>query len=333
LKEQSIRLLHEESELQQQELKNARLQMQVETQAREQEKELALAEARRKDQEFIVLQQNAIIQESVLSRIRTSRNIYVGGAMTLLLVLGLGYNRYRLKQRTNREISQKNRALQNLIDEKNWLLKEVHHRVKNNLQTVLSLLESQSRKLSSEAMNALQESQNRVYAMSLIHKKLYQSADVASINMEDYLRDLVQHLREGLGGPNKIRYLLLVDPIDLDVSQAVPIGLIVNEAITNSIKYAFPNVDETSEIRVKLEKAADDRIILQVHDNGIGIIEPNKNTQSLGLKLMRGLAEDIEGTFSIASRNGVAVTIEFIGNTPFQKVTQNLLSRRAMQTV
>ena len=108
--------------------------------------------------------------------------------------------------------------------------------------------------------------------MSLIHKKLYQSTDVASINMEDYLRDLIQHLRESFGQSGSIQFSLELEPINLDVSQAVPVGLIVNEAITNSIKYAFSEKRHDSEIFVSL-KTTGDKVDLTVSDNGVGMTQ------------------------------------------------------------
>ena len=272
-------------------------------------------ETAKKDQELKLLTERSETQ-------RQQQKAIIAAIVLLILVIALIYILYRNKQKSNRKLI-------HLLDEKEWLLKEVHHRVKNNLQTVLSLLESQSRQLSNEAFHAIQDSQNRVYAMSLIHKKLYQSTDVASINVEDYLRDLVQHLRDGLSGSTKIRYSLEIDPIELDVSQAVPVGLIVNEAITNSIKYAFPIVHDASEISVSLKRVNKEKIILLITDNGIGIAEKKEDTQSLGLKLMRGLTDDIDGTFSIETRNGVTILIEFVANIPFQKMAGAL----ALQTV
>jgi two-component sensor histidine kinase len=270
-------------------------------------------ETEKKDHDIQLLKQQGDLQEAKLDQSHFARNISFGGVAVLLLIAGLLYYLYHTKQKSNH-------LLTHLLTEKEWLLKEIHHRVKNNLQTVLSLLESQSRQLSNEAFDALQESQNRVYAMSLIHKKLYQSVDVSSINMEDYLRDLVQHLRDSFGSSGNIRFSLQLDHIELDVSQAVPIGLIVNEAITNSIKYAFPDRQHDNEVNISIKKVDTNKVILFISDNGIGISTLKENTQSLGLKLMRGLTEDIEGTFSIETNHGVTIMIEFIANMPFQMV-------------
>jgi len=279
-------------------------------------------ETEKKDKDIQLLTQQGDLQQAQLIQSTLTRNITIVGALGLLFLAGLLYYLYNSKQKNNKQLT-------NLLNEKDWLLKEIHHRVKNNLQTVLSLLESQSRNLSSEASHALMESQNRVYAMSLIHKKLYQSGDVSSINMEDYLRELVQHLRDGLSSSNKIRYTLHVDPIELDVSQAVPIGLIVNEALTNAIKYAFTEANENNEINISLTTVDDGKITLHIADNGVGIPQVNKNSpEGLGLKLMRGLTEDIDGTFSIETVNGVTIAIGFVATIPFQKMTKILHPRQ-----
>ncbi len=266
-----------------------------------------------KEKDILVLKQKGELQEAKLEQSHLMRNITFAGAALSLFIAGLLFRQYKVKQNTNKKLA-------HLLTEKEWLLKEVHHRVKNNLQTVVSLLESQARSLKDEALGAIQDSQNRVYAMSLIHKKLYQATDVASVNMKDYLPDLVQHLRDGLSYSAKIRYSLEIESIELDVSQAVPVGLIINEAVTNSIKHAFPISNDSCQISISLTKSFDEKICLVIADNGVGMIGVNENSQSMGLRLMKGLTEDIDGTFTIQSQGGVSIKIEFIANIPFRKI-------------
>lgn len=289
-------------------------------------------ETEKKEKDIELLQEQGLLQKTELYQASILRNVTLGGVALLVIIIGLLFNRYSLKQKTNKEINQKNISLQHLVNEKEWLLKEVHHRVKNNLQTVLSLLESQSRRLiGNEALHAIQESQNRVYAMSLIHKKLYQSTNVASINMEDYLRDLIQHLCESFGQSGSIRFSLELESIDLDVSQAVPVGLIVNEAITNSIKYAFSEKSHASEIVVSL-KMTGDTVDLTISDNGKGMTENQKeNPQSLGLKLMKGLTEDIGGFFTMNTEKGLSIQVRFVPNAPLQKINGEVLLTHELQ--
>jgi two-component sensor histidine kinase len=262
------------------------------------------------------------VQQQQIQRSALLQNITVAGILILAGFLGLLYNRYHIKMKAGREISSKNKELQHLVEEKEWLVKEVHHRVKNNLQTIVSLLESQSAYLNNtEAMLAIQDSQNRVYAMSLIHQKLYQADNVAAINMGTYLAELVNYLRDSFTIRQQIQFHLQVIPIELDVSQAVPIGLILNEAITNCIKYAFPRQGRSDAITICMERE-DNRIRLTVSDNGAGLPPGFDVTKSsgLGLKLMKGLTEDIGGQFAVQSDPGTTISIDFRANTPIGSV-------------
>ena len=247
-----------------------------------------------------------------LEKSKMIRNVGFAGFGLLLIILGLTYNQYRIKQRSNREISQKNRSLQHLLDEKEWLLKEIHHRVKNNLHTVMSLLESQSAYLENDALTAIRDSQHRVFAMSLIHQRLYQSENVTTINMTVYLPELVNYLRDSFNTRQQIRFQLQIDPIELDVSQAVPLGLILNESITNAIKYAFPDKRE-GVITISMVQGPEQGILLTVADNGIGL-EPGFDSiksNSLGMRLMKGLSEDIDGKLTVRSQQGTTISIAF----------------------
>jgi two-component sensor histidine kinase len=250
-----------------------------------------------------------------LEKANILRNVTFTGIGLLLIILVLLYNQYRIKQRSNKEISNKNLSLQHLLDEKEWLLKEVHHRVKNNLHTVMSLLETQSAYLKDDALAAVQNSQHRVYAMSLIHQKLYQLENSTNINMSVYLPELIDYLRDSFDVHQRIRFRCIIEDIQLDISKAIPIGLILNEAVTNSIKYAFPG-NAYGEIQVEMTRTENNLISLSVKDNGIGLPVDWKKIQknSLGLKLMGGLSEDIHGKFSIERMNGTEIKVEFPGD-------------------
>lgn len=252
------------------------------------------------------------------------RNGIIAAVIVLIGFVGLLFNQYNIKRKTNRqllarqkEIDEKNKALQRLVEEKEWLLKEIHHRVKNNLQTVVSLLESQSAYLQNDALLAIQDSQNRIHAMSLIHQKLYQSDSVASIDMSSYLPELINYLKESFSVKQQIRFQLNISPIQMDVSQAIPVGLILNEAITNSIKYAFPVPGAYNNIAINMSAEPGNRVQLTIKDNGIGLpgTAGEKQFSGLGLKLMRGLTEDLEGNFSISSDNGTSISVNFMANT------------------
>jgi two-component sensor histidine kinase len=299
----------------------------------DQRKKLEELTAEKKDKDLLLLKQQGIAKEAQLTKSKLTRNIMIAGSLILLVFIGLLYNRFRLKQRTNKqleyqqkEITKKNIILQHLVEEKEWLLKEVHHRVKNNLQTVVSLLELQSENLHDEALSAIQDSQNRIYAMSLIHQKLYQTENIASINMQPYLLELINQLQAIYNPVHKIKFDLQVEAVGLDVSQAIPVGLIVNEAVTNAIKYAFNYGISYPEISIILQQSKKNILKLTVTDNGIGIpsnFDIDKTT-GLGFKLMKGLVEDIEGTFTVEKNQGTVITVVFNASVTFDEKAEKL---------
>ena len=279
------------------------------------------------------------LQKSKLRQGAILRNISFAVVALLIVIVTLLFNRYRLKQRTNRqlelhqnEIAKQNLSLHHLVKEKDWLVKEIHHRVKNNLQIVMSLLNSQSAYIDNEpALTAIHDSQHRVHAMSLIHQKLYNSENLSSINMSIYVRELVSYLSESFVTGQRIRFELSVEPLELDVSQAVPVGLILNEAITNSIKYAFPD-EMKGLVTISLSNTSLHKYLLTISDDGIGIPihVKDKKPGSLGMSLIAGLSEDLDGTFSIENNNGTVIRISFVDDQRIH--AQNTLTTSFIST-
>jgi two-component sensor histidine kinase len=185
--------------------------------------------------------------------------------------------------------------------------------VKNNLQIVISLLNSQSAYLNNEdALSAIRNSQHRMHAMSLIHQKLYQSDNLASIDMRWYICELVGYMQASFDTAQRIRFATETIPLQLDVAQAVPLGLILNEAISNAIKYAFPG-KRKGQITIGLKTLLDGNFQLSITDDGVGLPD-NFNlqeSQSLGMSLMRGLAEQLDGVLTIVARDGLSIHITF----------------------
>ncbi|WP_178372076.1 tetratricopeptide repeat-containing sensor histidine kinase [Chitinophaga jiangningensis] len=272
------------------------------------QKELAIKELHSKE----------VAQKAQLDKVSLQKNITIGGIVLLLLLSGIGYKSYRAKQKTNlqllakqQQINRQNATLQHLLKEKDWLLKEVHHRVKNNLHTVICLLEAQARNLENDALEAVENSQNRIYAMSLIHEKLYQSDDIKTIDMAEYIPELMESLKDSFGVAKQIKFKLNIDPVELTLSQAIPLGLILNEAVTNSIKYAFPD-NRNGEISIFM-KNDHDLITLQIMDDGIGMpaFDQEVEPESMGLRLIKGLSEDIDAAISFQVEQGTSITIVF----------------------
>jgi two-component sensor histidine kinase len=275
-------------------------------------RELTLAyETAKKDKDIALLKQQGNIQQAELRQNKLIRNIMIAGSTALLLIAALFYSQFKSKQRANRVINKKNNLLKHLVGEKEWLLKEVHHRVKNNLHTVICLLESQARHLEDDALMAIQVSQHRIYAMSLIHQQLYHSEDIKLIDMGSYIPELVLYLNTSFGVGDKIKFRLEIDPVKLGVVQAIPIGLIINEAVTNSIKYAFPG-GRPGLICIKMKPKCDG-ISLTIADDGIGMDPANTpvNPGSLGIKLIKGLIEDLNGQINFDISDGTKIRITF----------------------
>jgi two-component sensor histidine kinase len=285
-------------------------------------------ETKKKDQDIRILKQNTQLQKERIARSAMISNATLSGIIVLLVIVSLLYNQYRVKQKVNKETLAKNKTLHRVVEEKEWLLREVHHRVKNNLQTIVSLLESQSIYLQNEALQAIQESQNRIYAMSLIHQKLYHNENISSVNIADYLPELVQYLCDSYNVRSRITWTLNLQGIELDVSQAIPIGLIVNEAITNAIKYAFPQPQSGDSISICFSLEKNIYAKLLIADNGIGIAPEiiNSKIQGLGLKLIRGLAKDISADVELHADNGTSITMAFEVSRPLKTVMENSTS-------
>jgi len=289
-------------------------------------------ESEKKDKNIELLTQKSKLQEIKITNDTFIKYVFIGSIVVLILFLALLYNRSRLKQRANKnleikrkQIDEQNEQLKKLLTEKEWLLKEIHHRVKNNLQIVISLLNTQSAYLDNEdALMAIQNSQHRMHAMSLIHQKLYQSDNLASIDMSWYIYELVNYMKECFGTEKKIHFILETEKVDLDVAQAVPLGLIINEAINNTIKYAFPD-ESKGNVLVSLKNAGENKYKLIISDNGIGLpADFNiEETDSLGMNLMRGLSDQLDGSFDLTDKNGLTIEITFIKNMEFEASAEN----------
>lgn len=208
------------------------------------------------------------------------------------------------------ELIDKTLSLEKLKEENSWLLKEVHHRVKNNLQIILSLLNSQSAFLKdTAAINAISNSRQRVAALSMIHQRLYNDSEhLSRVQMEGYIIALIESLKDSFSIKNQIRFSFGIGAIELEATQAVPLGLILNEAITNAIRHAFPSGNGQISIRMS---TADNILLLEIQDDGIGIpAEPAlTGKERLGLKLIKGLTNELNGSLI------------------FEKVTQGTLLR------
>jgi two-component sensor histidine kinase len=207
--------------------------------------------------------------------------------------------------------------IQKDLKEKEVLLKEIHHRVKNNLQIISSLLGLQARYIQDEKfLNIFKECQNRVRSMALVHEKLYQARDLAIIDFQEYVDFLIRGLYRSYGvSPEHIPYKIHVEDITIAIDLAVPCGLIINELVSNALKYAFPeSFQEKGKIDIKLHQIDEKEVELVVRDNGIGLPKniDLKKTKTLGLQLVSLLAESqLAGTAACDRKKGTRFQIRF----------------------
>ncbi|MCY2990501.1 MAG: PAS domain S-box protein [Planctomycetota bacterium] len=214
------------------------------------------------------------------------------------------------------ERKQTEERLQASLREKNTLLKEVHHRVKNNLQIVCSLLNLQTEGLQSEAaVAALHDTQNRVRAMALLHETLYQAGNLGQVKFAWYVDNLCAHLGRLLGlGDGRIQLELRVADVALPMEHAVPLGLIINELLSNAVKHAFPD-GRAGRIVLELLQATDHQLLLRVADDGVGLRSDFdvRQSRSLGLRLIFGLAEQLGGQAELKRAGGTVFQLTFPG--------------------
>ncbi|PKV49312.1 two-component sensor histidine kinase [Aquimarina sp. MAR_2010_214] len=244
---------------------------------------------------------------------RTTQIVLITGLVTLIIVLVTLLYAYKNKQKTNRILAEKNSKISQTLKDREILLKEVHHRVKNNLQIVSSLLSLQHKfSEHKSATEILQEIQNKIQAMAIIHEKLYKSSDLSLINLQTYLDGLLTHFKTSYHlSERNITINGTIEEINLDMDYLVPCGLIINEIIANSIKHAFRD-NQGGQISIEASRNKD-QCILTIKDTGVGFPEDFEieNSRSLGMKLIQGLTQQINGSIHIASNPGACYTITF----------------------
>lgn len=210
----------------------------------------------------------------------------------------------------NESMSQE-RRIKNILHEKEVLLAEVYHRVKNNMNIVTSLLSlKKDMSASSEVQEALDDCRNRVYSMALVHQKMYNSKNLESLNFKDYIYDLVKDIKHSLEGSKELNVTIEAENINLELSDAIPCGLILNELITNAYKHAGSN-EKNIQVLIVLKKTGNS-IDLIVKDNGPGISEQALNKpNALGIELIKSLTEQLEGKYEFSNQNGLVFKLSF----------------------
>ncbi|WP_310379798.1 sensor histidine kinase [Flavobacterium sp.] len=262
------------------------------------------------------LQIDLLKQDKKLIEKQNLQTIFIIAILIGLLLLAWSYWNYNLKQKSNIKLAELNNDLESkniLLDSKNaeneLLLREIHHRVKNNLEIVSSLLALQSSQIDDpNTKDAMTESQNRVNSIGIVHQKLYQGTNLGAVEMKDYFLNLTESILDSFGVEQRVVLKLAMENLDLDIDTAVPLGLIVNELLTNSVKYAFPD-DAKGIITIKLHKH-ENILHLEVSDNGVGKSGVTYGT-GFGGQLVSLLTQQLNGTMTEESQNGTTIIFDF----------------------
>ncbi len=269
-------------------------------------------------------------QQSRIQRLQTQQrhNALLGGLGVLVLVAGFSFNRYRLKQKANRLLTAQNEEICRqreelranldekslMLEEKELLVREIHHRVKNNLQVLSSMLRLQAQALDNPAALApMQDMQARVLSMSFLHRELYGEDDSTHIEMQRYVETLSRHLLHAFNADGRVCCRVHAHGAQFNADTAVPLGLILNELLSNALKHAFPDGRQGS-VRVDLERAdAEDWYELTVSDDGAGWSgrAVPEQTATVGLTLVRMMTRQLRGTVQHANGVGLSHTIRF----------------------
>ncbi|MEQ8244576.1 histidine kinase dimerization/phosphoacceptor domain -containing protein [Fulvivirga sp.] len=246
--------------------------------------------------------QKAIAEASVQALTKTNQ-LYLVAGIVLTSILLLSLYLYLNLRKAKVKIEEKNK-------ERETLLKEIHHRVKNNLQIISSILSMQSRKLEdSLAKSAVDEGRSRIKSMSLIHEKLYSSDQLTNVKMKDYIEELSGFLFNTYKPSGVVKQKINVEDIDMDIDTAIPVGLILNELISNALKYAFSaNGDGELDISLRME---DKEYVLQVSDSGKGLPLNFTESQNMGMRLVNVLTEQLDGLLKIENEGGAHFTLKF----------------------
>ncbi|WKN45067.1 tetratricopeptide repeat protein [Tunicatimonas pelagia] len=253
-----------------------------------------------------------LTQQATITKQQTQQRIYLGLAIGLLVLLAGLLFFYRKRQQRNRVLQQLNAQLDAKNHQNELLLKEIHHRVKNNLEMVKSLIALQSAQLEDSATKeAMLASQNRVQSMGIIHQKLYQGDNLGSIEMKDYFINLSEGILDTFNAEDRIKIECAMDYLELDIDTAVPIGLIVNELLTNALKYAFPQ-DSLGTVNISLARPDDTTLTLTVTDNGVGkTSETSPQGTGFGSQLVQLLTQQLNGHMQEETQDGMRFSFQF----------------------
>lgn len=267
-------------------------------------------EFQQKQKQIDLLQKENLFKDLSIEKSTDTGILYLTALCFSILIIIALLIFYVSKQKITIALKEKNALISASLKERDILLKEIHHRVKNNLQVISSLLNLQSKKMADPtALDAIKEAKNRIKTMALIHQSLYSDKDLTNINTKEYVEDLIYSLFASYKiDVDEIDLITDIDTIRMEVDTLVSLGLILNELISNALKYAFANTNK-GKLEVKL-KRTDENIVLEVNDNGIGLpAEWNKKSASIGYHIIYSFIKKVKGRLRIDSSNGTRVQI------------------------
>lgn len=271
----------------------------------------ALYETDQKQKQILQLNDDVTRGNMANERSIKERNYLLLSSLLLLVLLVVIVISYRNSRKKTQQLNEQNAVIEKALADKEVLLKEIHHRVKNNMQIVSSILDLQSvSSKDAQAAEAMREGKNRVQSMALIHQNLYQHDNLKGINARDYIGQLLIHLQDSYNIPAvSVKISTAIDDLNIDLDTMIPIGLMMNELITNVFKYAVPNTPNP-ELDIALQQK-ENILYLKVKDNGPGFADTEdvKITKSFGLKMVRAFAQKLKASLNVENSNGALVEL------------------------
>lgn len=268
-------------------------------------------ESDKKDADIILLNAENELKNLHLKQSNDIKWLLIFGLLMVSILAFLAWRLKNIKTKNNLELASKNLQISKALEEKNILLREIHHRVKNNLQVISSLLKLQSQYIEDEgAVKAIAEGRNRVHSMALLHQNLYKEDNLTGVNMKEYFTNLIEGLFEAYNiTSSEIKLQTEIEELTLDIDTVIPLGLIANELVSNALKHAFENVDNALLIVRLWEKEG--QLLFKVKDNGVGYdaVKTGEGKKSFGHKLIKSLSDKLEANISLNTESGTEVTL------------------------
>ncbi|HEY1040752.1 MAG TPA: tetratricopeptide repeat protein, partial [Bacteroidia bacterium] len=263
-----------------------------------------------KEQQIKLLNANSELNQLKIKQQEKQLMIFIIASVLLVILLSALIIAFRKNRQKNQELAEKNSIINEALEEKDVLLKEIHHRVKNNLQVISSLLSIQSRYIKDEkALEAINESKERVNAISVLHQEIYKNEVLSAIDAGNYLSNLSKGIQQTFDPKQEVTLIVKGDSFLLDVDQLIPLGLIVNELLTNAYKYGCSS--PAPQITLSFYKTGN-QVSISVSDNGKGMMQaPEAKQDSLGFKLVNMFVQKLKGTIDYKNDQGLKISLTF----------------------